>query len=91
VLDELIGGWNISGIVRWTSGFPISVDNGFTWATNWNIEGLAMPNGPPPVAPIRNTLSRMGSISARISSPIRQLRKRLSARSARANPECATT
>jgi Carboxypeptidase regulatory-like domain/TonB dependent receptor-like, beta-barrel len=50
VLDELIGGWNVSGIVRWTSGFPISVDNGFTWATNWNIEGLAEPNGPPPVA-----------------------------------------
>jgi hypothetical protein len=49
-LDALIGGWNASGIVRWTSGFPISVDNGFTWATNWNIEGLAMPNGPAPVA-----------------------------------------
>jgi len=49
-LDALIGGWNASGIVRWTSGFPISVDNGFTWATNWNIEGQAMPNGPAPVA-----------------------------------------
>jgi hypothetical protein len=50
LLDGLIGGWNVSGIFRWTSGFPITIDNGFTWATNWNIEGDAMPNGPPPKA-----------------------------------------
>ena len=50
VLDALVGGWHVSGIFRWTSGFPITIDNGFTWATNWNIEGDAMPNGPPPKA-----------------------------------------
>ncbi len=50
VLNAIIGGWNVSGIFRWTSGFPITVNNGFTWATDWNIEGDAMPNGPPPVA-----------------------------------------
>jgi L,D-peptidoglycan transpeptidase YkuD (ErfK/YbiS/YcfS/YnhG family) len=50
VLNALIGGWHVSGIFRWTSGFPITVDNGFTWATNWNIEGDAMPNGPAPKA-----------------------------------------
>ena len=50
LLDALIGGWHVSGIFRWTSGFPITIDNGFTWATNWNIEGDAMPNGPAPVA-----------------------------------------
>ena len=50
VLNALIGGWHVSGIFRWTSGFPISIDNGFTWATNWNIEGDAMPNGPLPKA-----------------------------------------
>jgi hypothetical protein len=50
LLDALIGGWHVSGIFRWTSGFPITIDNGFTWATNWNIEGDAMPNGPPPKA-----------------------------------------
>ena len=38
------------GVFRWTSGFPITIDNGFTWATNWNIEGDAEPNGPAPVA-----------------------------------------
>jgi hypothetical protein len=50
LVNELIGGWHVSGIFRWTSGFPITIDNGFTWATNWNIEGDAEPNGPPPVA-----------------------------------------
>ena len=50
VLNAIIGGWKVSGVWRWTSGFPITIDNGFTWATNWNIEGDAMPNGPPPVA-----------------------------------------
>ena len=48
LLNALIGGWHVSGVFRWTSGFPITVDNGFTWATNWNIEGHAMPNGPAP-------------------------------------------
>jgi len=50
VVNELVGGWHVSGIFRWTSGFPITIDNGFTWATNWNIEGDAMPNGPAPKA-----------------------------------------
>ena len=50
LLNALVGGWHVSGIFRWTSGFPITIDNGFTWATNWNIEGDAEPNGPPPRA-----------------------------------------
>ncbi len=50
VVNGIIGGWHVSGIFRVTSGFPITIDNGFTWATNWNIEGDAEPNGPPPVA-----------------------------------------
>jgi hypothetical protein len=50
VLNALIGGWHVSGVFRWTSGYPITIDNGFTWSTNWNIEGDAEPNGPAPVA-----------------------------------------
>jgi hypothetical protein len=48
LLDALIGGWHVSGVFRWTTGFPITVDNGFSWATNWNIEGDAEPSGPLP-------------------------------------------
>lgn len=50
LVNAVVGGWHVSGIFRVTSGFPITIDNGFTWATNWNIEGDAMPNGPAPVA-----------------------------------------
>jgi hypothetical protein len=50
LLNALVGGWHVSGVFRWTTGFPITIDNGFTWATNWNIEGDAEPNGPAPVA-----------------------------------------
>lgn len=50
LLNALIGGWHVSGVFRWTSGFPITIDNGSTWATDWNIEGDAEPNGLPPVA-----------------------------------------
>src|SRR3984885_7669343 len=50
LLNALIGGWHVSGIFRWTTGFPITIDNGFTWSTDWNIEGDAEPNGPAPKA-----------------------------------------
>jgi hypothetical protein len=50
VLNAFIGGWRLSGIFRWTSGFPITVDNGPAWATNWNIEGDAEPIGSLPAA-----------------------------------------
>ncbi len=48
LLDAFIGGWRLSGLFRWTSGLPITVDNGPYWATNWNIEGDAESNGPLP-------------------------------------------
>ncbi|HEX6503115.1 MAG TPA: carboxypeptidase-like regulatory domain-containing protein [Terriglobales bacterium] len=39
--DALIGGWQLSGIVRWTSGFPFTVDNGNYWPTDWDEQGIA--------------------------------------------------
>jgi hypothetical protein len=46
--DALIGGWQLSGIYRWTTGFPFSVFNGATWSTNWELGGDAVPTGPLP-------------------------------------------
>ena len=41
-LDAAIGGWQISGLLRWTSGFPVTVDNGVTnFPTNFEMEGNA--------------------------------------------------
>jgi hypothetical protein len=38
-LNALIGNWQVSGLVRWTTGFPFSVDNGQFWATDWDEQG----------------------------------------------------
>lgn len=40
-LDAIVGGWELSGLTRWTSGFPFSVDNGNFWPTNWDEQGIA--------------------------------------------------
>ncbi len=45
-LDALVGGWQLSGLARWTSGFPVSVLNGGTWPTNWQLGGGAVQIGP---------------------------------------------
>jgi hypothetical protein len=45
-LEALIGGWQLSGLARWTSGFPISAFNGNTWPTNWQLGGEATQIGP---------------------------------------------
>jgi Carboxypeptidase regulatory-like domain/TonB dependent receptor len=47
-VDAIIGGWQLTGIWRWTSGFPFSVFNGATWPTNWQLGGNAIPTGPLP-------------------------------------------
>ncbi len=43
--DAIIGGWQFSGIYRWTSGLPVGVGNGRFWPTNWNITGFASRTG----------------------------------------------
>jgi hypothetical protein len=40
-LDALVGGWELSGAARWTSGFPVSIDVGQNWPTDWQYTGLA--------------------------------------------------
>jgi hypothetical protein len=50
----LLGGWSLSGLARWTSGFPFNVFNCRScWTTNWNLQGnaeLATPGLLPPTA-----------------------------------------
>ncbi len=41
-LNSVIGGWQLSGLFRWTSGFPVNVDNGYSnFPTNFEQEGNA--------------------------------------------------
>jgi Carboxypeptidase regulatory-like domain len=44
--DALIGGWQLSGLFRLTSGFPFSVGNGAQWPTDWDLEGNAYQTAP---------------------------------------------
>ncbi len=41
--NAILGGWQISGIYRHTSGLPARVGNGRQWPTNWNHTGFATP------------------------------------------------
>lgn len=47
VTDALIGGWRLAGITRWTSGFPVSVFQGYVWPTNWDEMGWSDLTGAP--------------------------------------------
>lgn len=43
LLNALVGGWQLSGIYRHSTGLPISVRNGRAWPTNWQWQGYATP------------------------------------------------
>lgn len=40
-VEALLGGWQLTGLARLTSGFPIGVGNGQQWPTNWELSGFA--------------------------------------------------
>lgn len=46
-LDAVIGGWRLGGTTRWTSGFPVSVFQGYVWPTNWDEMGWSDLTGAP--------------------------------------------
>jgi hypothetical protein len=37
--NTFLGGWQVAGIYRWTSGFPFGVPAGGTWNTNFQLSG----------------------------------------------------
>jgi hypothetical protein len=44
--EAVIGGWQLSGLARWTTGFPVSIDVGQNWPTDWQYTGLAQMTAP---------------------------------------------
>ena len=59
VLDAFIGGWQVSGLARWTSGFPFSVDGGQRWPTDWFLTGI----GEMTARPKTGVFKQNGSVS----------------------------
>jgi hypothetical protein len=52
--EAVIGGWQFTGVARWTSGFPTSVGNGFAFPTDWDFTGLATQIAPATTATTKN-------------------------------------
>ncbi|MHB1021291.1 MAG: TonB-dependent receptor [Acidobacteriaceae bacterium] len=45
-IDAVIGGWQFSGLGRWSSGLPFSIYDGNGWSTNWEYESGMVQTGP---------------------------------------------
>ncbi len=45
-LNEAIGGWQVSGLARWTSGLPFTVMAGNGWEVDWSQESAVVKTGP---------------------------------------------
>jgi hypothetical protein len=58
-LDALIGGWDVTGLARWTTGYPFSVDGGQRWPTNWFLTAI----GQMTTRPQTGVFKRNGSVS----------------------------
>lgn len=66
ILDAFIGGWQLSGTYRQTSGLPMSTSVGSVWPTNWQLSNPAMSlNNPnePSVGILKNGVLINGSRS----------------------------
>lgn len=63
-VDAFIGGWQFSGVGRWTSGFPFTVDNGNFWPTNWDEQGIAQMVTKPQIGHFKDPVSGAVSVFA---------------------------
>jgi hypothetical protein len=59
LLDAFIGGWSTSGVARWTSGFPFSVDGGQRWPTDWFLTAVTQMTAKPKTG----TFKKAGSVN----------------------------
>ena len=48
LLDGILGGWQLSGLTRWTSGLPTTISDFCCFPTNWELESAAFVVGPHP-------------------------------------------
>ncbi len=47
--NAILGGWQLAGVLRWSSGFPVSVQNGVGNSTNFYMRGYGKLTGATPV------------------------------------------
>ena len=61
VLDAVVGGWQLTPTVQWSSATPTGVGDGSNWATNWEITANATQTAPVSEAVTRNAPPASGS------------------------------
>jgi len=70
ILDAFVGGWQLSGTFRMTSGLPYTVGNGSRWPTDWNVSANATPIGPVPLSFTMNAVGIKGGGPNLFSAPL---------------------
>ena len=66
--NAFIGGWQLSGVGRWSSGYPFTVDNGNYWPTNWDEQGIAQMVSRPHIGHYKDPVTGSVSVFADPSS-----------------------
>jgi hypothetical protein len=46
VVNAIVGGWDLAGLVHWTSGLPFSGVDGAGWGTDWATQSFALVTAP---------------------------------------------
>ncbi len=46
IVNAFVGGWQLSGLARWTSGLPFTVMAGNGWEVDWSQESAMVKTGP---------------------------------------------
>lgn len=46
IADDIIGGWNLTGLTHWTSGLPWTSSDGLGWNTDWADSSYNVTTGP---------------------------------------------
>ena len=47
-VNAFLGGWQWSGLARWSTGFPTTISTGCCFPTNWELYSSAIATGPKP-------------------------------------------
>jgi hypothetical protein len=46
ILESVVGGWEMTGLGRWTSGLPFGDEVGAGWVTSWYYQSFLVKSGP---------------------------------------------
>ncbi|HWO30583.1 MAG TPA: carboxypeptidase regulatory-like domain-containing protein [Candidatus Acidoferrum sp.] len=90
LLNAAIGGWHVSGIFRWTSGFPITIETVLPGPPTGTSRAMPNRTGRLPWHPTPRMPSSMAWVSVRTSSKIRRRPRPLTGQSGQANQASAT-